>query len=189
MAPQGLVWPCTRSIKRRLQVPRSTLMSIFWGLILNAEHPHHQHTHAHTCTRAHTLNTPWTYLLSCRMDGCDRRYNMLAWIPTGILLRHGWRSAGAADVSDPCQVGQVWGRESNPQYFYRPKCVRSIEYHKQPGIRSWYWSLVYLVFHQILSDLNHNFFFYSGKVLLMVAGIKTTLNNPLNILFPHFISP
>lgn len=44
MAPQGLVWPCTRSIKRWLQVPRSTLMSIFWGLILHAEHSHCQHT-------------------------------------------------------------------------------------------------------------------------------------------------
>lgn len=70
MAPQGLVWPCTRSIKRRLQVPRSTLMSIFWGLILHVEH---QHTH----TREHE-HTPWTYLLSCRIDGCDRKYNMLA---------------------------------------------------------------------------------------------------------------
>lgn len=39
MAPWGLVWPCTRSIKRPLQVPRSTLMSIFWGLILNTDHP------------------------------------------------------------------------------------------------------------------------------------------------------
>lgn len=55
MAPQGLVWPCTRSIKRRLQVPRSTLMSIFWGLILHAEHSHLQHTY--TLVQAHTKHT------------------------------------------------------------------------------------------------------------------------------------
>lgn len=49
MAPQGLVWPCTRSIKQQLQVPRSTLMSIFWGLIFHTEHTH-AHTHfGHTC--------------------------------------------------------------------------------------------------------------------------------------------
>lgn len=69
MAPQGLVWPCTRSIKQQLQVPRSTLMSIFWGLIFHTEH-----------TRAHTL---WTYLLHC-MVGCDSRYTMRACFPTGI---------------------------------------------------------------------------------------------------------
>lgn len=49
MAPQGLVWPCTRSIKRQLQVPRSTLMSIFWGLIFHTEH---------TYTHTHTLDLP-----------------------------------------------------------------------------------------------------------------------------------
>lgn len=76
MAPRGLVWPCTRSIKCPLQVPRSTLMSIFWGLILNTEHPpffllsllHQRSLNAHEHGRY--PNTPWTFLLSCRMDGC-----------------------------------------------------------------------------------------------------------------------
>ncbi len=54
MAPRGLVWPCTRSIKRMLLVPRSTLMSICWGLILGTPHPSTSvscsffHMYAHT---------------------------------------------------------------------------------------------------------------------------------------------
>lgn len=74
MAPRGLVWPCTRSIKRPLQVPRSTLMSIFWGLILNTEHPPSfplfSTSNLSMHTNTDTIQTPWTYLLSCRMEGC-----------------------------------------------------------------------------------------------------------------------
>lgn len=116
MAPQGLVWPCTRSIKRLLQVPRSTLMSIFWGLILHDEHPptpppqHTNHSNTYTHTHVRSLNTPWTYLLSCGMDGCDRGCKMLACIPIGILLRNQTSlhesscSRQTDEVSDLCQV-------------------------------------------------------------------------------------
>lgn len=50
MAPWGLVWPCTRSIKRRLLVPRSTLMSICWGLILDSPPPTLSQSHTHMYT-------------------------------------------------------------------------------------------------------------------------------------------
>lgn len=110
MAPQGLVWPCTRSIKRQLQVPRSTLMSIFWGLILHTEHQQ-QYTHAHC---KHT----WTYLLSC-MVGCDSRYTMLAYFPTGII--HKWHIA-AGKEEEKGSEGQ-----SGPSLVTRMQCWRLSE--------------------------------------------------------------
>lgn len=81
MAPGGLVWPCTRSIKR--QLPSVKVNSNEHFLESYSVHRTPQLS-AHIYTRPVHFGHDVAYLFSSTMDACDRKSYMFAFIPTGM---------------------------------------------------------------------------------------------------------